>query len=47
MITNQNAKQSENLTIDYCSVEVVETFIYLGSFVGCNNDISQEINVET
>jgi hypothetical protein len=43
MITSQNAMQSENVTIGNYTFEAEQAFVYLGSPVNCNNDISKEI----
>jgi sorting nexin-29 len=43
MITSQIGEQSDNITVGNYTFEVVQTFIYIGSSVSCNNDISQEI----
>lgn len=40
---NQNAKQSENITIGNYTFGIVQTFTYLGSSVSCNNDNNLEI----
>jgi hypothetical protein len=45
MITSQNAKQSENMTVGNHKFEVVQTCIFPGSPVSCNNDGSQEIKI--
>jgi hypothetical protein len=43
MITSQNAKRSENITISNYTFEVVQRFTYLGSSANCSNDNSWEI----
>jgi alkylhydroperoxidase/carboxymuconolactone decarboxylase family protein YurZ len=43
MITSQNAKQNENITIGHYTFGVVQMLKYLVSSLSFNNDISQKM----